>query len=110
MDFDSRSTKRVQVTAWFKSNIADGTWQADMALPNVHAIADDLGCSMEVVRRVEHELARDGWITRPVQGMITRVLGRPAQKPADLVGRMRELHGEQGRLIDQFARLLGVSS
>ena len=110
MEFTHEKTKHLQVQAWMEENIRNGTWPPGMPLPNVYAIAADLGVSMGTVRKAEGALATGGWISYPTAGRATLIIGVPTPRPAQLIGELRELHGAQGRKLAELSRLLGVPS
>ncbi|MHB1594532.1 MAG: winged helix-turn-helix domain-containing protein [Streptosporangiaceae bacterium] len=105
MEFKPGTSKRNQVAEHMRGLIESGEWQPGSIVKGVFELADEFGCSMEVVRQAEHMLADQGYLNRPRQGLWTRVAGVPKKTAAELLAEVMETHDALGR---QLAALGGA--
>jgi DNA-binding GntR family transcriptional regulator len=90
-----------------RRRIESGKWPKGMALRGVFELAQEYGCSMEVVRQAEHILADQGWLNRPRQGLWTRVAGRPELSAHELLVEIRDAYCGLGKKLEALDAALG---
>lgn len=108
MEFKPGVSKRQQVADDMRRRIQSGEWKKGKVLDGVFDLADQYGCSMEVVRQAEHLLAEEGWLNKPKQGLWTRVAdAQPRMTVLEALAEAREIYEDLGRKLDVLSRVLG---
>ena len=105
--FQPGTSKRRQVAEHMKRKIESGAWPVGSVVPPIFDLArDEYHCSVEVVRKAEHDLADQGWLNQPRQGLWTRVATRPDPDPRELLIQAQEAHRTLGVKLEALATAL----
>jgi DNA-binding transcriptional regulator YhcF (GntR family) len=101
------TTKTAQVTDLMRRKISAGEWEVNQPIPGLTDLEQDFGVSFGTVRAAQQILVDEGLLSKPEQGISTRVIARPA--PLDARQAIAQARQTYRALGEQLERLAGLA-
>lgn len=108
MDFEPGKTKTMQVADRMRRKIASGGWDVGQPIPGLTDLEKEYGVSFGTVRAAQQILVGEGLLSKPEQGISTRVIARPVAPDAlDATAKARLAYRSLGEQIERLAEIAG---
>jgi len=108
MEFEPGKTKTAQVADHMRQRIASGEWDVGRPIPGLIDLENEYEVSFGTVRAAQQILVEEGLLSKPEQGISTRVIAKPAAPDAgDAIDKARLAHRSLGEHLERLAEITG---
>jgi DNA-binding transcriptional regulator YhcF (GntR family) len=109
MDYQPGVTKTAQVADHMRRRIASRDWKVGQGIPGLPLLETEYGVSFGTVRAAQQILVGEGLLSRPEQGISTRVISRPAGLDArEALGQVRAAYRTLGEELEHLEAAPGL--
>lgn len=106
METKPSTTKTVQAADLMRRKISAGEWEVNEPIPGLTDLEQDFGVSFGTVRAAQQILVDEGLLSKPEQGISTRVIARPAPLDArQAIAQARQTYRSLGEQLERLAGL-----
>jgi len=106
MELKPGTTKTARAADLMRRKIMAGEWEVDQSIPGLADLEQGFGVSFGTVRAAQQILVDEGLLSKPEQGIPTRVIARPAPIDArEAIAQARHTYRSLGEQLERLAAL-----